>query len=31
VVSKEAEAREIDVTAMSKERIETIPLDKLLE
>ena len=31
VVSKEAEAREIDVTAVTKERIETIPLDKLLE
>jgi hypothetical protein len=31
VVSKEAEAREIDVTAVTKERIENIPLDKLLE
>jgi hypothetical protein len=31
VITKEAEAREIDVTAVTKERIETIPLDKFLE
>jgi len=31
VSTKEAEAREIDVTAVTKERIETIPLDKYLE
>ncbi len=31
VIAKEAEAREIDVTAVTKERIETIPLDKFLE
>lgn len=31
VITKEAEAREIDVTAVTKEKIETIPLDKFLE
>lgn len=31
VITKEAEAREIDVTAVTKERIENIPLDKFLE
>jgi len=31
VVRKEAEAREIDVTAVTKEKLETIPLDKFLE
>jgi len=31
VTTKEAEAREIDVTAVTKDRIETIPLDKYLE
>ena len=31
VITKEAEAREIDVTAVTKDRIETIPLDKYLE
>lgn len=31
VITKEAEAREIDVNAITKERIETIPLDKPLE
>ena len=31
VSTKEAEAREIDVTAVTKEKIETIPLDKYLE
>jgi hypothetical protein len=31
VISKEAEAREIDLTAVTKERIENIPLDKFLE
>jgi hypothetical protein len=31
VLSKEAEAREIDVKAVTREKIETIPLDKLLE
>jgi len=30
-ITKEAEAREIDVTAVTKERIENIPLDKFLE
>jgi hypothetical protein len=30
-ITKEAEAREIDVTAVTKEKIETIPLDKFLE
>jgi hypothetical protein len=31
VIGKEAEAREIDVTAVTKEKIRTIPLDKFLE
>jgi predicted amino acid racemase len=31
VIRKEAEAREIDVTAVTKEKIETISLDKFLE
>jgi hypothetical protein len=31
VITKEAEAREIDVTAVTKEKIEMIPLDKYLE
>ena len=31
VIGKEAEAREIDVTAVTKEKIKTIPLDKFLE
>jgi hypothetical protein len=31
VSTKEAEAREIDITAVTKEKIETIPLDKYLE
>ena len=31
VITKEAEAREIDLTAVTKERIEMIPLDKFLE
>jgi len=31
VIGKEAESREIDVTAVTKDRIETIPLDKFLE
>ena len=31
LISKEAEAREIDITAVKKEKIETIPLDKFLE
>ncbi len=31
VSTKEAEAHEIDVTAVTKEKIETIPLDKYLE
>jgi len=31
VARKEAEAREIDVTAVTKEKLETIPLDKFLE
>lgn len=31
VITKEAEAHEIDVTAVTKEKIETIPLDKFLE
>lgn len=31
VITKEAEAREIDVKAVTKEKIETIPLDKYLE
>jgi hypothetical protein len=31
VSTKEAEAREIDVTAVTKEKIEMIPLDKYLE
>jgi hypothetical protein len=31
VITKEAEAREIDVTAVTKERIEMIPLVKILE
>jgi len=31
VLGKEAEAREIDVTAVTKEKIRTIPLDKFLE
>jgi predicted nucleic acid-binding Zn-ribbon protein len=31
VITKEAEAREIDVAAVTKEKIETIPLDKYLE
>lgn len=30
-ISKEAEAREIDVTAVTRAKIETIPLDKFLE
>ena len=30
-ITKEAEAREIDVSAVTKDRIETIPLDKYLE
>ncbi|AGB02923.1 coiled-coil domain-containing protein [Methanoregula formicica] len=30
-ITKEAEAREIDVTAVTKEKIETIPLNKFLE
>jgi hypothetical protein len=30
-ITKEAEAHEIDVTAVTKEKIETIPLDKFLE
>lgn len=30
-ITKEAEAREIDVAAVTKDRIETIPLDKFLE
>ena len=30
-MTKEAEAHEIDVTAVTKEKIETIPLDKFLE
>ena len=30
-ITKEAEAREIDVTAVTKDTIETIPLDKFLE
>jgi len=30
VIGKEAEAREIDVTAVTKEKLETIPLDKFL-
>jgi hypothetical protein len=30
-ITKEAEAREIDVTAVTREKIETIPLDKFLE
>jgi len=31
VIGKEAEAREIDVTAVTKEKLSTIPLDKFLE
>lgn len=31
VITKEAEAREIDVAAVTKEKIETIPLDRYLE
>ncbi len=31
VITKEAEAQEIDVKAVTKDRIETIPLDKYLE
>ena len=31
VIGKEAEAREIDVTAVTKEKIETITLNKFLE
>jgi hypothetical protein len=31
VIGKEAEAREIDLGAVTKEKIETIPLDKYLE
>lgn len=31
VIGKEAESREIDVTAVTKDKIETIPLDKFLE
>jgi hypothetical protein len=31
VIGKEAEAREIDVTAVTKEKLENIPLDKFLE
>lgn len=31
VITKEAEAREIDVAAVTKEKIEMIPLDKYLE
>lgn len=31
VLEKEAEAREIDITAVTKEKIDTIPLDKFLE
>jgi len=30
-ITKEAEAREIDVAAVTRDRIETIPLDKFLE
>ena len=31
VISKEAEAREIDITAVTKEKIEDIPLDKIIK